>query len=203
MSSSSEFSSVHLEHAVPNVAGDFDIACSPGTDIWDKAPATHQFNAPIIYRTTTKDAFISATVAVSADWKDRYDQGGLCFVIRAADRTRWIKIGIELDFGVPNAGVVVKDNFADWSLRPLPYGSTNSIAVQARIQEDGDLWVYALGPNDERIAMRQITWWDALPGNTEIWVGPYAAKPAYEGGKEPLKVHFNRLSVDTRSDVAQ
>ncbi len=193
-----QFHSIHLTHPVPLLTQDFSITCAASTDIWDKAPSTHVFNAPIIYTQTSKHDFVSARLTVSGAWKDRFDQGGLCVVIKAVDRTRWIKAGIEVEFGQPNAGVVVKDDWADWSLRPLLYGLADSITIEARLEDDGDLWIHALGPSGERSAMRQITWWGALAGTTEVWVGPYAAKPAPNGEKENLVAHFRDFSVNTR-----
>ena len=113
----SGYASVHLKHDIPDLSGSFRITCSPGTDIWDKPPSTHSFNAPIIYKISTVGSFKSAKVTVSGPWKDKYDQGGLCLIIKSADMTRWVKTGIEFLDGIPLVGTAVKDRWSDWSLR--------------------------------------------------------------------------------------
>ena len=194
----SNFHQVHLKHPMPDATASFDITCSPGTDIWAEAPSTRTFNAPIIYQTTTKAAFISARLTVSADFKDRFDQGGLCFVIRTDDRIRWVKSGIEVEFGVPWVSTVVKDEWADCSMREQFVGSKNKATIEIKDEDDGDLWVYALGPNGERKALREISWWGAVPDATEIWVGAYSAKPAPNGENEDFTAHFEGFNVRTK-----
>lgn len=192
----SEYSEIHLKHAIPNLSGAFDITCPPGTDLWDKPPSTHSNNAPIIYRNITKDAFKSAKVTVTASWKDLYDQGGLCLVIRSSDSTRWVKAGIEFVNGSPNVSVVAKDRWSDWSLRPLLSESTDSATLEMENASDGSLWIWLLG-NGQRYPLREVTWWGDLEGTTECWIGPFAAKPAPHGEKDDLVVHFEGLLIQT------
>ena len=95
----------------------FEISCPKGTDIFDKPPSTHRFDAPVIYTTTTVRMFKSAAVTVKGDWTYQYDQGGLCLFIDLKDGTRrWLKTGIEFVDGAPRVSVVTKDRWADWSL---------------------------------------------------------------------------------------
>lgn len=197
--SSTIFNAINLKHSLPNLDTNFDITCSASTDIWDKSynggRSIHQFDAPLIYRSTTKGAFVSARVTVSSSmWKDRFDQGGLCIVVKAPDRTRWIKTGIEVEWGVPNVGSVVKDDWADWSVHHLSFVKSK-VTIEITVQNDGDLWVHALGPDGQKAPLRQITWWSAVPEEAEVLVGPYAAKPAPNGEKEDLVVHFENLEI--------
>ncbi|KIW55069.1 hypothetical protein PV05_07381 [Exophiala xenobiotica] len=192
----SEYREIHLKHAIPDLSGAFDITCPPGTDLWDKPPWTHSKNAPIIYRSITKDAFKSAKVTVRASWKDLYDQGGLCLVIRSSDSTRWVKAGIEFVNGSPNVSVVAKDRWSDWSLRPLLSESTDGATIEMENASDGSLWVWLLG-DGQRYPLREVTWWGDLEKTTECWIGPFAAKPAPHGEKNDLVVHFQGLLIQT------
>ncbi|KIX93259.1 uncharacterized protein Z520_11115 [Fonsecaea multimorphosa CBS 102226] len=194
----STFKAVHLNHEIPDLSGSFEITCPPGTDIWDKPPATHSFNAPIIYKTSTVGSFKSAKVTVAAPWKDKYDQGGLCLVIKTSDTTRWVKTGIEFLDNVPLVGTVAKDRWADWSLRPL-LAETLSIEHTAIVEmenaSDGSLWVWLVSESGKRLPLREVTWWGDLPKETEIWIGVYAAKPAPHGEKDDLVVTFEGLDI--------
>jgi len=193
-----DFSSIHLNHAIPDLSGSFEIICPPATDVWDKPPSTHSFNAPIIYQTTTKSAFKSATVTVSATWKDKYDQGGLCLIIKSAGNPRWVKTGIEFLDGVPNASTVAKDTWSDWSLRPLFSQSTDSATIEMENASDGSLWVWLVASDGKKAPLREVTWWGDVKENVECWIGVYAAKPAPHGEKDDLVVSFDGLSIQTR-----
>ncbi|KAL6253391.1 hypothetical protein RBB50_001115 [Rhinocladiella similis] len=192
----SEFSATHLKQAVPDLTKAFDITCPPGTDLWDKPPATHSNNAPMIYKTTTKGALQSAKVTVSAEWKDKYDQGGLCVIIRSGGNTRWVKAGVEFVHEKPHVSVVAKDRWSDWSLRPLASASSSSATIELENASDGSLWVWLLA-DGQRLPLREVTWWGELDGKTECWVGPFAAKPAPHGEKDDLIVHFEDLAIKT------
>lgn len=192
------FSAIHLNHAIPDLSGSFQITCPPGTDIWDKPPSTHSFNAPIIYQTITVGAFKSAKVTVSAPWKDKYDQGGLCLVIRCSDTTRWVKTGIEYLDGKPYVGTVAKDGWSDWSLTPvLPEGS-NRITIEMENASDASLWVWLVGEDGTKVPLREVTWWGGLEKGVEAWAGVYAAKPAPHDEKDELVVGFEGLDIQTQ-----
>ncbi|KIW69934.1 hypothetical protein PV04_02248 [Phialophora macrospora] len=194
----SNFNSVHLQQDIPDLSGAFQITVSPGTDIWDKPPSIHSFNAPIIYRTSTVGTFKSARVTVTAAWKDQYDQGGLFLGIQTKDTPRWVKTGIEFLDGVPLVGTVAKDRWADWSLRPL-LAETLSIEGVAIIEienaSDGSLWVWLVSEGGQRLPLREVTWWGDLAKETEVWIGVYAAKPAPHGEKDELVVKFDGLQI--------
>lgn len=101
------YQAINLPHDIPDLSKPFALTTGPGTDVWDKPPSTHSFNAPIVYQTTTVGQFKRARVTVSADWKDKYDQGGLVLVISPESESRqWVKSGIEQEQGRPNLGTV-------------------------------------------------------------------------------------------------
>jgi len=192
------YQAIHLTHAIPDLSKPFDITCRPSTDIWDKPPVTHSFNAPIIYRTTTVASFKSAQATISAEWKDKYDQGGLCLIVNSADARRWVKTGIEFLNGEPNVSTVAKDRWSDWSLRPLLSTTTNHATIEIESAADGSLWVWLLDDNGKRRPLREVTWWGDLAQDAECWIGCYAAKPAPHGEKDDLVVHFDAFTVELR-----
>ncbi|RMZ90511.1 hypothetical protein DV736_g2247, partial [Chaetothyriales sp. CBS 134916] len=184
------YRSVNLAHPVPDLAQPFQIKCPSGTDVWDKPPATHSFNAPIIYRTTTCSSFRSARVTVTAEWIHKYDQGGLILVVNTTQGRKWIKTGIEFEHGHPNVSTVAKDRWADWSLSPLQ----RSEATLELGLGGGSIWVW-LVDGEERTPLREVTFWADLPQDAECWVGVYAAKPAPNGETEALTVKYQDLEI--------
>ncbi|KAK5053999.1 hypothetical protein LTR84_001961 [Exophiala bonariae] len=192
------YEAVHLKHPIPDISGPFQITSPPGTDIWDKPPSTHSFNAPIIYQKATVGVLKTAKVTVSSQWKDRYDQGGLVLVVKTPDTTRWVKTGIEFEYGIPNISTVAKDQWSDWSLRPLLAESSNKATIELEVVEDGSLWVWLVGVDGKKHALREVTWYGNLDKSVEIWVGVYVAKPAPNGEKDDLVVDFEGLSVKTQ-----
>ena len=188
------YQSVHLSHSIPDLSGPFDITCSPDTDVWDKPPSTHAFNAPIIYRTTTVGSLKSARVTISADWTHRYDQGGLCLVVNSSGSRKWVKTGIEFENDQVNVSTVATEKWSDWSLIPLEASSKATIEME--VEKDGSLWVRLLSSDGKNTPLREVTWWADLPKEAELWVGVYVAKPAPHGEKEDLVVHFEDLKVE-------
>lgn len=192
------YEAVHLQHPIPDLSGPFQITSPPGTDIWDKPPSTHSFNAPIIYQTTSVGALKSAKVTVSAQWKDRYDQGGLVLVVKTPDTTRWVKTGIEFEYGIPNISTVAKDQWSDWSLRPLLTESSNKATIELEVIDDGSLWVWLVGSDGQKHALREVTWYAGLEKSVQVWVGVYVAKPAPSGEKDDLVVDFEGLVIQAQ-----
>lgn len=186
------FHSTNTNQSIPDTSKPFEVTCQPGTDIWDKPPDTHSWNAPFFYRTTTAGSFKYASVQVSSSWKDQYDQGGLCVSVRSPIDKRWVKAGIEFENGQPNVGIVAKDNWSDWSLLPL---DTATATIEMEVSEDGSLWVYLYSFTRPRIPLREVTWWSTLPKDAELWVGVYSAKPAPQGQKTSLVVTFENLKI--------
>lgn len=187
--------SMNYDQSIPDVSRDFTITCPKGTDIYDKPPNTHRFDAPVLYTSTTASKFRSASVTISADWTFKYDQGGLCLVLNLKNGMRkWIKAGIEFLEDTPLISVVTKDRWADWSLRPLLDPKLRSARIQVENTGDGNLWVYVVGDDGRKHPVREVTWWGELDADTEVLVGPAAAKPSTESGD--LLVSFSDLKLD-------
>ncbi|KAJ5322135.1 Protein of unknown function DUF1349 [Penicillium brevicompactum] len=171
---------------------EFTIDAPASTDIWAKPPSTTRFSAPILYQSMPLKSFKRARVAFNALWKKNYDQGGLVIVLNAADGSqKWVKSGIELTHGRPHLSAVAKDNWADWSLLPVPSGGGAATLEMVR-EEDNSLWIY-LVEGVQKSPIREVTWvFDQ--DVKDIWVGVYAARPSSEGGELP--VNFGHLIIE-------
>ncbi|KAI9889548.1 MAG: hypothetical protein M1814_005242 [Vezdaea aestivalis] len=205
-----QYEFVNSEAAAPSspLPTDFTVSARPGTDIWSKPPSTRAFNAPILYQTLSLASFRKARVAVSADWKTLYDQGGLIIVAPQADGSKkWIKTGIEHYGNKTNVSTVVADRWADWSLVPLgPAAKSVTIEIE-REQKNGELgpglWVYVI-EGVQRKPIREVGWFfEDADKVGDAWVGVYAAKPTADAGTgngnetSALEVSFSHLVVET------
>lgn len=192
----SDWKSINYDQPIPDLKQPFSIICPKGTDIYDKPPSTHRFDAPVIYTSTTVGNFKSATVTIKADWQYKYDQGGFCIIVNLKDGTRkWLKTGIEFVGGTPLISVVTKDRWADWSLRPLLDPESRAGTIHVEIVEDRALWVYILGSDGHKHPVREVTWWAEFDADTQVQIGPAAAKPSTEGGD--LTVNFSDFKLIT------
>ena len=189
------YQSLNYKGKVPDLSEPFEIVCPSSSDVWYKPPSLKRLDAPIIYTTTTVKSFKSVRVKVDGKWKQKYDQGGLVFVINSPDGTRrWIKTGIENLNNEPHISVVATDRWSDWSLRPNLVAGSTSVTVQIESGGEGTLWVYAIGADERKHPLREITWWGELDQDAECWVGVSAAKPSED--KEDLLVKFSDFAVE-------
>ena len=121
-------------------------------------------------------------------------------------KRKWIKTGIEFYNGSPQVSSVVCDNWADWSLSPLPGGGKSlTIEMEREVSSEGvrgsTLCIYVM-EGVQRRAVREVTWVfheEEEITDEECWVGAYAAKPTQDedDGRKELEVHFSGLSVET------
>ncbi|KAJ5972532.1 uncharacterized protein N7479_002450 [Penicillium vulpinum] len=194
--SQSQFKFANSDAEVPGngtLPSEFTIKAPASTDIWAKPPSTFRFSAPILYRSMPLKSFKRARVAFNAHWEKNYDQGGLILILNTADGgQKWVKSGIELTHGRPHLSVVAKDNWADWSLLPVPSGG-NLATLELVKEKDNSLWIY-LVEGLEKSPIREVTWVFEEENVKDLWVGLYAARPSNEGGELP--VHFGSLVID-------
>ncbi|OJD27769.1 hypothetical protein ACJ73_00839 [Blastomyces percursus] len=110
---------------------------------------------------------------------------------------QWIKAGIEYVDGKAHISVVGKDQWADWSLMPLPAAREEEANIGAKIEmvreKDVYRWTY-LVEGGERRRIRQVNWTFVDEGVKECWVGVYAARPVKAGGE--LEVAFKELEIE-------
>ena len=181
--------------APSELPNDFTVTAKAKTDLWQKPPSTHLFSCPILYRDMKLSSFKKARVAVAADWKELYDQGGLCIIIKKPDGSRkWVKTGIEFVEGAPHISTVAADRWSDWSLRPMPSEGGSGATIEMVRENDGSLWIY-LVEGIERSPLRVVTWFFDANEEEECWVGVYVAKPS---GSDELDVTFSHLVIETQ-----
>ncbi|KAI3103599.1 hypothetical protein CBS147333_7460 [Penicillium roqueforti] len=196
--SQSQFKFANSDAEVPGNGSpplEFTIKAPSSTDIWAKPPSTISFSAPILYKSIPLMSFKRIRVAVNAVWEKKYDQGGVVLVLNSADGgQKWVKCGIEFTHGKPHLSVVAKDNWADWSLLPVPGAMGSGTATLELVkEEDGSLWIYSV-EGLEKSPIREVTWVFEEENIKDLWVGVYAARPSSEGGELP--VNFGHLIID-------
>ncbi|KAL6233655.1 hypothetical protein BDW75DRAFT_214471 [Aspergillus navahoensis] len=197
------FKSVNLLDKLPDdevLPAEFTIKAPPETDIWAKPPSTERFNAPILYKSIPLDTFKRARVAFSANWSQKYDQGGLIIVLNgnSGDR-KWVKTGIEFTHDKPHLSTVSKDRWADWSLLPVPSGGTGATLEIVR-EPDDSLWIYLI-QGVQKSPIREVTWVFAEESVSDVWVGVYAARPSSDGGN--LVVNFASLIIEVTDSTSR
>lgn len=190
------------------------------TDIWRKPPNTNIFNAPHALSSSTPfplASFRSARVTLRADWREKYDQAGLLFVIEDSDhpvqtseegsgvqfeKASWIKAGLEYFNDEAHVSFVGCDRFADWSVHPAHPDGEGKITVEMRREGDENgvaLWAYEIttdGRKEVRWPIRECTWlWERENRKTGR-IGAYCARP--KGGEKSggLEVTFTELVID-------
>ncbi|KAK2746073.1 hypothetical protein FQN57_003413 [Myotisia sp. PD_48] len=209
------FRFANTEQKLPSpeeLASTFCVTAKASTDIWSKPPATHRFNAPILYKPIPLTSFQRARVRFSARWTTLYDQAGLILVLNPDDgsRRKWIKTGIEFLDNSPHISTVTKDRWADWSLLSIPPNVTGAgrdleddddekrtgvtIEMERRAR-DQTLWVYLIDDKGNRIPIREVTWAFEEEETVECWIGVYVARPAKDDGLGELDVTFSKLEV--------
>lgn len=178
----------------------------PSTDIWRKPPSTDVFDAPSNMRAREPlSSFTSARVSFAAQWRYRYDQGGLLLhLTKPGEQDRWLKTGVEFYNEKPFMSTVGCDKWADWSIAPTS-GDEKNFTVEARRESDElgvSLWVYRLildedGKELERLPLREAPWFFADQDGWSIATGVYAARPAEAAvtNEEKLKVRFWDLRI--------
>lgn len=115
---------------LPNpILSSLSLTTPPGTDIWRKPPTHDAFNAPIQYTALPLSSLKSARVTVKADWKTKFDQGGLCLVLpnggegkgqsedgseKVGGGRQWVKTGVEFMDGKAHVSTVACDRWVSF-----------------------------------------------------------------------------------------
>ncbi|KAM7198787.1 hypothetical protein V8F33_004801 [Rhypophila sp. PSN 637] len=204
----------------------FILTANPDTDIWRKPPHIDVFNAPTTSPpgTTTPSSgplssFRSAKASFSFNWTEQYDQAGLVLSFRPSSSSssttgsppRWIKTGVEYYNGTPMLSTVSCHKWADWSISPLSQSPTEegqnwTTILISRLDGEQDqekgasLWVHAVLPSGEKLALREICWVyeDGDDTGSENWtleVKVMAARPN-KTATTGLEVTFRDVVVE-------
>lgn len=188
----------------------FTICTPPDCDTWRKPPSTNNFNAPLLLRNLPLSSLRSARVTVSADWKTKFDQGGLVLILPGKEdrsQRKWVKTGIEFFEGRPNLSTVACDRWADWSLAPLPESDHGKVTIElsrevTKGEKTTTLWVHSVDASTgQKRALREVSWVfedGSLQQETECEIGVYSAKPIKEESdeKKELEVKFEDLVIE-------
>lgn len=201
----------------------FNLSAGPDTDLWKKPPTTDIFNgtshttalthgplsltAAAPFKTHSSNPlskFRSATVTFTATYTRRYDQAGLLFRLTHPSQPRkWVKTGIELYEGLPRLSTVSCDNWADWSVGPVPGADDiavgkKSVSVQVRSEGDENgrsWWVYHVD-GETKTPLREICWVaDGQYADWNLEVAALVARPAKEGEGD-LEAKFDGFEVE-------
>jgi len=189
----------------------FTITTPADTDLWRKPPQHNATNAPVnIHTTIPLTKFQRVRTSVSANWTQRYDQGGFVLKLtRAGSKDKWLKAGVEFYNDRPFISTVCTDNWSDWSVAPpvLAEGEKagGEVIVEAIRQGDelgSGLWVYQIvkgkDGKEEKIPLREVAWFFADEQEWTLEVGAYAARPGTEGGE--LEVSFGLYEFEQLND---
>ncbi|SPO04061.1 uncharacterized protein DNG_06744 [Cephalotrichum gorgonifer] len=206
-----------------------NISAAPGTDIWRKPPSSNTFNAP--YKTLDRkplNSFSSAQLTATFTPTTQYDQAGLLLIFHPPATLStpetlshggenkdkyWIKSGVEFYNAKPYVSTVTAAHWADWSITPhATTGAGERVDVTIVAQKSTDvhgtsIWMYKVGPDGERQALREICWVFALDGQGEVgeggvggegWeveVAAYACRPDKEVSGE-LGAEFRDVKLE-------
>lgn len=116
---------------------------------------------------------------------------------------KWIKSGVELFNGAPHLSTVCCDNWADWSIAPMPQSDrvqagqkSVSILIEKKESPTGScLWVYFVD-GETQTPMREICWpfGEASMDDWELEVGAFVARPDKQGS-DKLEAEFEAFDV--------
>lgn len=131
------------------------------------------------------EADFSATVKVTADYQELYDQAGLMLMV---DDETWLKCGIEFTDGAMHfSTVVTRNGFSDWSQLVLPDDARQRFNIRLTRHEEALRIQYSLAQGNwvmARLAM--------LPMEQTVKVGMMCCSPMREG----LAVTFDQFVVE-------
>ncbi|MEQ8678032.1 MAG: DUF1349 domain-containing protein [Aggregatilineales bacterium] len=150
--------------------GKITIEGQPDTDFWRVTRHDYIVDNGHFYYQPVEGNF-SATVKVTGDYAELYDQAGL--MIRESEAV-WVKCGIEFVDGVHYASVVITRDFSDWSIVPLENPSSMWFRV-SRI--DTTIEVYYSHDGQDFVLFRQ----GYLTATPTLQVGMMVAVPKGAG----------------------
>jgi uncharacterized protein len=130
---SKNFSWLNEPAAFSGDARELKLVISEKTDFWQDTFYRFQRDNGHAYLTPVTGDF-TASVTVSGDYQELYDQAGLMLRI---DQRHWIKTGIEYTDGLMHFSAVVTNGASDWSVIPL-HNSSKDDEVSVRVTRHDD-----------------------------------------------------------------
>jgi regulation of enolase protein 1 (concanavalin A-like superfamily) len=148
-----------------------NVTAEPKTDFWRK---THygfiRDNGHFRYVDQSGDFF--ASVEISANYHDQYDQAGLMLRV---DDEKWVKCGIELVDGIHYASAVVTDDYSDWSCAPLT-SVPKSVKVRLTREDDVITVHFSIEGGPERLVRQS-----RLDMDKQVQIGMMCCSPDGSG----------------------
>jgi uncharacterized protein len=130
------------------------------------------------------DGDFTASVEITADYREQFDQAGLMLRV---DAENWLKTGIEFVDGRCFLSAVVTRGFSDWSVIPLD-GCPERLGV--RLHRAGDAVTIETSINREPFQIMRVTY---LPAGGASGVGPTCCAPTKAG----FTAKFTDFKVET------
>ncbi|WP_342417756.1 DUF1349 domain-containing protein [Paenibacillus sp. FSL R10-2782] len=151
-----------------------------GRDFWKKTLYGFEYEdgAALLADWQTDNAVEVSFLLTS--FTELYDQAGILLYHGPA---QWIKIGIEINDGVPQLAVVVTDGYSDWSLAAVPEWKGEEVTIRASIMKDAVI----IRARTEHHGWRTIRV-ARFPYASGNQAGPFACSPTRDG----LEVTFTR-----------
>ncbi|WP_176083976.1 DUF1349 domain-containing protein [Martelella sp. HB161492] len=163
-------------------AADLTLVTAKGSDFWRTTfYGFTRDNGHCLLSPVSGD--FSASLTVTADYAELYDQAGMMLRIGAQ---YWIKAGIEYTDGLMHFSTVVTNGISDWSVIPLPE-ATPQTPVSIRITRHDDAVRIQFHLGDGHWQMARLS---PFPADAAT-IGPMACTPERAG----LKVHFRDFTI--------
>ncbi|MNJ60526.1 hypothetical protein D3C77_562660 [compost metagenome] len=123
-----------------------------------------------------------------SSFTELYDQAG---ILLYHGPEQWIKLGVEINDGIPQLSTVVTDGYSDWSLAAVPEWASEEVTLRASIMKDAVI-IRARTRNHAWRTIRVAR----FPYATGNQAGPYTCSPTRDG----LEVTFTRWEL-TEPDI--
>lgn len=146
------------------------VHADPGTDFWRlTGNGVVRGNGHLYAMSVTGDFTITATF--TGEYAAQYDHAGVGLL---ADDENWIKAGVELFGGKPQASTVVTRGFSDWNLALVEPFERFTVSAERK----GDaVWVRCGTDGQATNLLRKAY----FPPDAEVQVGVMAASPEGRG----------------------
>jgi uncharacterized protein len=142
-----------------------------GTDYWQVTHYGFARDNGHFYYTEIEGDFV-ASVKVTGDYKELYDQAGLMIRI---DEKNWIKTGIEFVGEIQNVSAVVTRDFSDWSV--CPYGNAPK-TIYLKLIRQKDFVEIQYSFDNVSFKMLRLAY---FPPNVPVMIGIMCAAPDGKG----------------------
>lgn len=169
--------------------GDFlKVVPEKGRDFWKKTFYGFEYeDGAALLAHWDNDTAVEVSFLLSS-FTELYDQAG---ILLYHGPEQWIKLGVEINDGLPQLSAVVTDGYSDWSIAAVPEWIGEEVTLRASIIKDAVI-IRARTKNHDWRTIRVAR----FPYPTGNQAGPYTCSPTRDG----LEVTFTRW-VFTEPDI--